>query len=166
MNQPLKTISIGIPVYNEAGNIKQLLQALLSQKITSVQLQEIIVVADAPTDDTLLKIKEVSSSLIRVIVLPQRQGLANAQNILTKQAQGDILIIMDGDVQPADDQFIEHIVQPILSNPSVGLVGAAVIPNTPHGFFEKAIVVGHHLRNNIFPKIVFGIFLGVDFELF
>ena len=46
------TCSIGITVYNEQANIGRLLEALLNQKLESVIINEIIVIASGCTDNT------------------------------------------------------------------------------------------------------------------
>ena len=46
------TCSIGIFAHNEAANIRHLLEAISSQKLERVEIDEVIVVSSASTDAT------------------------------------------------------------------------------------------------------------------
>lgn len=153
MSDKLTTISIGIPVYNEEGNIKKLLQSLLSQEVSSGVVIEVIVVADCPYDNTVSEVKSVNSRLVNLVELKKRQGVANAQNVIVEKAQGDILVMLDGDVLPHNEHFIEEIIKPIMKDSKVGLVSGEIYFTKPESFIEKTITVGHIFRNKVFLKI-------------
>ena len=55
------TVTIGIPSYNEAQNIGQLLESLLKQVSNSYILEKIIVCSDGSTDDTEQVVKKLES---------------------------------------------------------------------------------------------------------
>jgi glycosyltransferase involved in cell wall biosynthesis len=52
-------ISIGIPAYQAEGNIGRLLRSLSVQKERNILVEEILVYADACTDNTVSEVKKV-----------------------------------------------------------------------------------------------------------
>ncbi len=90
-------ISIVIPVYNEEENV-----ALLHEQIVQVmdglgEQFEVIFVDDGSTDDTLVELKKLSR--IKIVVLSMDFGQTSALDAGIHDAQGDIIITMDGDLQ-------------------------------------------------------------------
>jgi glycosyltransferase involved in cell wall biosynthesis len=101
-----QSLSIIIPMYNEADNVHPLHQRL-SESLTSLgQPYEIIMVDDGSTDETRTKLKEVALAdpKVKVIHLRRNFGQTAAMMAGIDAAAGDILIPMDGDLQndPAD----------------------------------------------------------------
>lgn len=91
-------MSIIIPTYNERGNLEELL-ARISSSLMGVSY-EVIVVDDSSPDGTA----EVALALprelpIRVIIRPQRSGLSSAALDGFRAANGDVLCVMDADLQ-------------------------------------------------------------------
>jgi len=101
---PSKKISIVIPVYNEEENIHELHKQLL-ETIGSFEEKnewEIIFVDDGSTDKTHEKCLDLSP--LTIIKLRKNFGQTAAFDAGFKQATGDIIITLDGDLQndPAD----------------------------------------------------------------
>lgn len=85
-------ISVAIPAYNCASTIRFTLDSVFSQ---TVQPDEILVLNDGSTDDTLAILKSYEP---RISVLSQpNQGVASARNALCKHAQGDLIAWLDSD---------------------------------------------------------------------
>src|SRR5258708_38549843 len=76
------TCSVGIMAYNEEGNIGPLLEALTSQRLKSVSITEIVVVASGCTDNTEAIVREwtMLDSRICLLVQEKRSGKAVAIN--------------------------------------------------------------------------------------
>jgi len=96
-----KKISIVVPACNEQGNIPVLVDAL--QKVMSELDYEyhILFVDDGSTDDTLaiLKMRASIDSSIQYISLSRNFGHQNALKAGLDMADGDGIIMMDGDMQ-------------------------------------------------------------------
>ena len=99
-----KTVTVGIPAYNEEKNIKFLIESLLKQKLQNAIFKEIIVISDGSTDKTVEKIKTVKSRFIKLIVYKKRLGQNQALNQIAQVANSDILVLTDADVLPENRQ--------------------------------------------------------------
>jgi len=99
----MSKVSIIIPTYNEAENIKKLIP-LIKEKLSNHNF-EIIVVDDNSPDGTA----EVVESLrykynnIKILKRPGKVGLASAVVDGLRLAEGDIIAVMDADLQHPPD---------------------------------------------------------------
>ena len=133
------TVTIGIPAYNEEANIKNLLEALLSQKQESFELLEIIVVSDGSSDDTVKEAQSVHSEIISIINRQERKGKTESQNEILKIFKGDILVLLDADIIPKNEMFLSNMIKPFLTNGNIGVVSNMGTPLPAQTFFEKII---------------------------
>lgn len=95
---------MGICSHNEENNIGRLLQNVLSQRLLASQsLLEVIVVSSGSTDRTNAIVKEYErrDSRVRLIAEPARNGKSRAQNLILKNAVGEVLVLLSADVMPA-----------------------------------------------------------------
>ena len=81
-------VSILVPAYNVEAYLDECLQSLLSQTLKEI---EIVVVDDGSSDRTATIAEQyaASDSRIRVIRLPEHQGVSHARNACLAEAQGD-----------------------------------------------------------------------------
>ena len=91
-------ITIIIPVYNEEANIKPVCEEIGIQVKDSY---EILFIDDGSTDSTFHAIEEqsVRDHRVKCISLSRNFGQQNALMAGMKNASGDIIILMDGDLQ-------------------------------------------------------------------
>ena len=95
-------ISIILPTYNEAGNIKPLYSRLVSAlEASRIKCFELIFVDDESTDGTIDVIEALASSdpRVRLIVRRGERGLATAILEGLKRSRGNIAVVMDTDLQ-------------------------------------------------------------------
>lgn len=152
----LPTISIGIPAHNEEDNILHVLTALESQQVTQGQIKEIIVVSDGSTDNTVSQARKFTSSLVKLIDRKNRIGMNQTENEIMRLATGDVLVILNADVVPADTHLIEHLLYPLVSDPAIGLVGGDTIAAPAKTFVEWALVAGHEFKQEVYRNILSG----------
>ncbi len=156
-NRPALTCSIGIMAYNEEANIGRLLQALLGQVTSSIEIKEIIVLASGCTDNTESIVREFSAQhpRIRLLVQARREGKASAVNLFLRHAQSDILVLQSADTLP-EPSTIQNLVEPF-ADPEVGMTGGHPIPvNDPDTFMGFAVHLlweMHHQIASISPKL-------------
>ena len=102
-------LSIVIPVYNEVGNIKEILKRVQAQKLAN----EIIIVDDGSTDGTRDVLRELDgSSNVLVILHEKNKGKGAAVVTGFAASRGDILLIQDADLE-YDPRDYPHLLQPI-----------------------------------------------------
>ncbi len=94
-----KLISVVVPAYNEAANLKQLVDEV-SNQLSAYQF-ELIVVNDGSKDDTLQVIKQLheSDERIKFVSLARNFGHQQALRCGLFFAKGDAVITMDADLQ-------------------------------------------------------------------
>ncbi len=135
--------SVGITAHNEEANIGQLLQAMLDQRLHTVEITEIIVVASGCTDRTEHIVREYRAidPRIQLHIQEKREGKTSAINVFLKHAQESICVLESGDTLPHEDT-IENMVR-MFADPAVGMTGAHKVPvNTP----EHIVGFLSHLR--------------------
>ena len=135
--------SVGITAHNEEANIAQLLQAMLNQRLHTVEITQIIVVASGCTDRTVDVVKEFQAGdpRLELFVQERREGKTSAINVFLRHAREAICVLESGDTLPHEDT-IENMVR-MFADPAVGMTGAHKVPvNTP----EHIVGYLSHLR--------------------
>jgi biofilm PGA synthesis N-glycosyltransferase PgaC len=113
-------VSILIPCYNEAGNIRETIEYLLHQRYPNY---EIIAINDGSRDNTLDILKSLAATheQLRVVHLDTNQGKAMALRAGALLTQNEYLICIDGDAL-LGAEATTWIMRHFLSNPRVGAV--------------------------------------------
>jgi len=102
-------LSVIIPVYNEAKNIKEIIKRVQATKLAN----EIIVVDDHSQDGTHDILKELDGKRkVRVIFHENNQGKGGAVVTGMEAAKGDVLLIQDADLE-YDPRDYPALLQPI-----------------------------------------------------
>jgi glycosyltransferase involved in cell wall biosynthesis len=93
-------ISVVVPAYNEAGNLRIIAQRI-SEQLKSASSYEIIFVDDGSTDSTLDEIKEISKNdaSVKFISFSRNFGHQKALKAGLDHAEGDCVISLDADLQ-------------------------------------------------------------------
>lgn len=142
-------ITICIPAYNEAANIKNVLTDLLAQQSELTMVKTIYVVCDECTDDTVLIVKKINSKKIKIIEHAKRQGKAFSINEVSRLSQTPILFVIDADVRIPDKFFLDKMARPIIEN-NVDLTSADIEQLKPEGFFEQVLLVSEDIKRSVF----------------
>lgn len=112
----MSIISVIIAVYNEENYIRFCLSSLLKQ---SKLPDEIIIVDDGSTDNSLEIVKRLASSVKNLKILRQKhQGPAIARNFGARHAKGSILLFLDADMT-YDPRFVAELIKPILNKKEI-----------------------------------------------
>lgn len=160
MDEPRKpeiSCSLGVFAYNEAGNIVKLLEALIGQRLKRARVAEIIVVSSASTDRTDELVTDFASKhpQVRLIRQARREGKSSAINLFLAEAVSDILVVISGDVVPAEDT-IELLVS-AFDDPKIGATGGKPVPfndeSTCMGYAVHLLWRLHHRMALISPKL-------------
>src|SRR5262245_24077414 len=115
MSQDSVAVSIIVPVYNNAGDLRECLGAIMASAFVD---KEIIVVDDGSTDETPSTIINLGLTLLR---LSENSGVAAARNYGASHARGEILFFVDADVVIHPDA-IDKVVNAFRQNPGLAAV--------------------------------------------
>lgn len=108
MNTPFPPeISVVVPVFNEAPNLRPLIDGILGVMRPVGRPFELILVDDGSTDDSHRVIRAIRSESpeLRAIFLRRNFGQGAAMTAGFDHAKGDIVITMDGDLQSGPEDI-------------------------------------------------------------
>jgi glycosyltransferase involved in cell wall biosynthesis len=112
------TISIALPVYNEAEGIAGTLERILAIDYPA-ERRQILVVSDASTDGTDEIVTGFAARGVELVRLPQRRGKTAAENAARSLLTGEIIVNTDASVR-IDVGAVKHLVT-AFDDPSVGV---------------------------------------------
>ncbi|HUV52457.1 MAG TPA: polyprenol monophosphomannose synthase, partial [Dehalococcoidia bacterium] len=142
-------LSLIVPTYNESENIKTLVERV--HKSLSDYNYELIVVDDNSPDGTAELAKSLSSKYpVRVIVRTNERGLASAVVAGFKQAKGDILGVIDADLQHPPE-FVPNLIKGVKEGADVAIASRYIKGGAIEGWTlkRKIISLGAKLPANV-----------------
>jgi len=134
-------LTVVMPCYNEAATLRTALDRLLAVRMPIPT--EVLVVDDGSTDGCLDTIKDlVADGAIRLVKQPTNQGKGAALQRGFAEAQGDLLTILDADLEydPAD---FPSLLEPILNGETRVVYGARSYGG--HAAYSFWFVVGNKM---------------------
>lgn len=111
-------VSVCMATYNGERFVVEQLQSILNQL---TQEDEVVIVDDASTDDTVTKIKSLDDSRIRLLRNEENAGVQATFERAIRASSGEILFLSDQDDIWAP-QKVERILEAFRSHPDVMLV--------------------------------------------
>jgi len=153
----MEKVSFVVPVFNEKENIEPLCRAIGSAMESTPYPIEIIFVNDGSSDDTWSEISRLSGEYKNLVGvdLVTNYGQSSALSAGIDQAVGDLIVLMDGDLQndPADvPMMIETLMErecDVVSGERINRKDAAIsrrLPSRIANFFIRKIT-GVKLRD-------------------
>jgi len=149
-------VAVCIPAYNEAKNIRTLIERILRQRLEKVVIEEIVVISSGSQDGTNRIIAETAKldKRIRIIVEAKRKGKFAAVNRLIQSVKSDIIVLESADTLP-QEQAVEELCLTFLDG-DVGMAGARTMPLNGKGrfidFTSSLMWYLHHLISLERPK--------------
>ena len=141
-------LSVIVPIHNEEENINELYQQILHYCQKKLKKTfEIIFVDDGSSDQGLLKMKKLKP--LKIIKLRKNFGQTAALDAGIKEAQGQYIATLDGDLQN-DPNDIEKILQYLKEKKLDLVIGWR--QNRQDSFGKRFLSRGAHLLRNIFIK--------------
>jgi glycosyltransferase involved in cell wall biosynthesis len=125
-------ISIIVPVYNEAGTVRQVIERLLQIPLPAPR--EIIVVNDGSTDGTRGVLDGIApvDGVLSIVHAAVNGGKGSALRIGLAHARGTIVAIQDADLE-LDPVQLGALVQPILDGEADVVYGSRFLQGRPPG---------------------------------
>lgn len=147
----MKTTAI-LPIFNEEKTVAKVLTVLLG----SLQLNEVVVVDDASTDNSLNVIKSFQSDKLKIIHLEKNLGKSGAVKKAAKNLQTDILFFCDGDLHNFTNQHIDQLLEPLKNGEylmTAGIRDRGIMHNTFVKKFGPLITGERAMPKKIFEEI-------------
>ncbi|MEP7167087.1 MAG: glycosyltransferase family 2 protein [Candidatus Woesebacteria bacterium] len=146
-----KTVTVGIPAFNEENNIGEIITRILSQKQDGFVIEKIIIDSDGSTDGTVGIANQYADKGVEVIDGKTNRGCNYRQNEIISKATSDALVLMNCDILLGNNNVISALVQPIL-NGEADLTAQWAKPLPPRTLLEQILVVGFDLKFNIYTR--------------
>ena len=119
-------LSLVIPCFNEAGNVRPLFDKVCEVLENKIDSFEFVFVNDGSTDETLANLKEIcslSSHPVKVVDLSRNFGKEAAIYAGLEYASGDLITLIDADLQQ-DPAYVLEMVSYLDANPECDCVAA------------------------------------------
>ena len=150
--QPIKTLSIIIPAYNEGPTIRLILDKVREVKLLSDIRKEIIIVNDCSRDNTEEVIKqyleENPDQGFRYLAHDINQGKGAALHTGIKHATGEYLIIQDADLE-YDPQEYNILLRPVLQGFADVVYGSRFMGGNPHRILFYCHSIGNKFLTSL-----------------
>lgn len=130
-----RKLTVVIPVFNEAATLRTALKRLLDAELP-IPL-EVLIVDDGSSDGSMGTIEDFEEQgLVRIARHPRNQGKGAAVRTGIAQAEGDLLTILDADLEydPAD---YRQLLEPLLAGEATVAYGTRSFgAHTAHSFWN------------------------------
>jgi glycosyltransferase involved in cell wall biosynthesis len=139
----LKTLSILIPVYNEAKTVLELLRRV-NEAHSAAMAKELIIVDDGSTDGTtdLLKNLDAEKYNAKIFFHERNYGKGAALRTAQPHATGDIIMIQDADLEYDPSEY-SQLLDPILSGRADVVYGSRLSGGRPTRAFKIMHLLGN-----------------------
>jgi glycosyltransferase involved in cell wall biosynthesis len=117
------TLSVIVPVYNEAATARQALQALLAKQIPGVRLEVLIIESNSTDGSREIVTRFRNDPRVTLILEDRPQGKGHAVRAGFARATGDIILIQDADLE-YDLADYDILLAPLLAGRQAFVLGS------------------------------------------
>ncbi len=145
-----KRVSCIIPAYNEGSRIAGVLKAVIGHPL----VHEVLVINDGSSDDTAQVVARVGGA--RLVDLKENGGKSAAVAEGIRQAQGELIFLLDADLAGLSADDIARIIEPVQSGRAD--ISISLRRNTP--LFWRMIGLDYISGERVFSKEFIAPYLG------
>ncbi len=141
--EPLVTVVV--PAYNEEGQIRGAIEALLAQDYPA-QRRQVLILSDGSTDRTDDIVREYASQGIELLRMPVRGGKTAAENASVAHIRGDVVVNTDASIR-MHPGAVKRLVQ-AFADPTVGVASSrdvSVLAANTHANAAESGYVGYEM---------------------
>ncbi len=152
-----QTLSIVIPVYNEAALLRQIIQRVEAVVLPGGLQRQIILVDDCSTDGTrqVLEQLAIERTDFTIIFHERNQGKGSALHTGFAHATGDFVMVQDADLE-YDPQEYPRLLAPLLDGRADVVFGSRFIGET-----HRVLYFWHYL-GNVFLTLMSNMFSNLN----
>lgn len=120
--EPVDSVSIIVPTYNEEQFVKRALSSIRKQSVIDEfpDMIELILVDSGSTDNTV----EIAKNYVDKVIIAEKRGKLSARNLATSQSKGNILVAVDADTIYSY-YWLNSLLKPFQDPDVVAVVGSS-----------------------------------------
>jgi glycosyltransferase involved in cell wall biosynthesis len=144
-------LSVVMPSFNEAAT----LETVIGQVLASPYVQELIVVDDGSTDDTVAIVRRIEDPRVRLFVQPINLGKGAALRRGFAEATAPYVIVQDADLEYSPTEY-GRVLGPLLAGDADVVYGSRFLSGYPHRVLYYWHSVGNRLlttASNMFTNL-------------
>lgn len=146
---PIKSLSIVIPAFNEAGTIREIIARVQAVSLPEKLTKEMIIVDDFSTDGTREILQDYArSGSCKVFFHDQNRGKGAALRTAIGQTTGDIVLIQDADLE-YDPREYPKLLAPILEGKADVVYGSRFAG----GESKRVLFFWHYVGNKFLTTL-------------
>jgi polyisoprenyl-phosphate glycosyltransferase len=138
-----------VPAYNEQETLAEVLSVLTGTPL----IDEIIVVSDGSTDETV----EIARGMgLKTIHLRQNRGKGTAMAVGVAHTSAEILVFVDGDILNLSQDLLERLIEPVVAgraDMNIGIRNRGELVNAIHRRTGPLLSGIRCLRREIFEAV-------------
>lgn len=129
------SLSVIVPTLNAENLITQLVDSLKKQTITPNE----IIIVDSESDDKTTEIASVLEGVTLISIKRKDFNHATTRDMALRKSTGDYVIFITQDAMPADEYFVEKLLQPFSLDDTIAVSTGRQIPRYDAWPFEKLV---------------------------